>query len=135
VRTTASQRGTPRPPEVLGDVGRGREPRAPPSEQAAQQHHRGCARLRTGARPEAEEQVAEHGADHHRDERGAERQRGEPGVGREDERAGDDQQQADAEVAPQRRLVEEPERAGRRLLERARHLLRAFGHRQLPSPA
>ena len=97
-----------RPAHELHDVERGREPRAPDPEHRAEQDHRRDALALPCQRDERERHAADRAADDDGEQRLRQSERG------DQERAGDHDEQADGQVAPQDGEVEPAERASLR---------------------
>ena len=93
------------PAEALDGVQGGRDVRAAPAERGAEQDHRRDPGIRPDQPGRPDHRVPDQAADENRQERIAERQGG------DEERADDEDEQRDAEVPPERQLVEEPEGA------------------------
>ena len=92
-------------PRHWSSVQGGRDVRAAPAERGAEQDHRRDPGIRPDQACRPDHRVPDQAADENREERIAERQGG------DEKRADDEDEQRDAEVPPERQLVEEPEDA------------------------
>jgi hypothetical protein len=110
------------PSDHLDDVQHGGDVGEPRAEQPAQQHHRGLAGLRSRHRGEADHRGADQAADEGRDQRRGEGERVFVEQWIDQEQREGEPEQADAQIGPERALIERAEGLGGCLIEGERGL-------------